>query len=84
MIFELKTKANTFSETFSSKYKLIPEEYTEIGVRDVQQVCGPLPPDDAAAKILNTLRIDSATGPDLLSIRMLRECADQIAKPFQS
>ena len=49
---------------------------------DSQQTCGPLPPEEDAAKILSTLRIDSATGQDLLSIRMRRECVEQIAKPF--
>ena len=86
-IFEPKTKANIFSETFSSKYELIQEEeneYTEICASDVQQTSGPLPSEEDAAKILCALRIDSATGPDLLSTRMLRECAGQIAKPFRT
>ena len=56
--------------------------YTELGTSDAQQTCGPLPPEEDAAKIRSALRIDSSTGPDLLSIRMLRECAHQIAKPF--
>ena len=85
-IFELKTKATIFCNTFSSNDTLIQgeeNEYIEIGAIDVQQTCGPLPPEEDTAKILRALRIDSAISSDLQSIRMPRECADQIAKPFQ-
>ena len=43
----------------------------------------PMPDEQAAAKILRGLQEDSATGPDLLPTKMLRECADALAKPFR-
>ena len=43
----------------------------------------PVPPEQEAANILRGLKEDSATGPDLLPTKMLRECADVLAKPFR-
>ena len=43
----------------------------------------PMPHEQAAAKILRGLQGDNATGPDLLPTKMLRECADVLAKPFR-
>ena len=54
-----------------------------ISVSEDQLTCGPLPTKKNAAKTLGTLKIDSATGPDLLPTRILRECAVQLAKPFR-
>ena len=34
--------------------------------------------------VLTSLRDDSSTGPDLLPARILKRCAEQLAKPFQS
>ena len=75
-----------FSQTFSDKYSLAPKEeneYSVISVSEDQLTCGPMPTTKNAAKTLGTLKIDSATGPDLLPTRILRECAVQLAKPFR-
>ena len=42
-----------------------------------------MPAEEDAAKTLGALKIDSATGPDLLPVRILKECAVQLAKPFR-
>ena len=42
-----------------------------------------MPPEDAAAKIFQGLNEDSTTGPDMLPTKMLRECADALAKPIR-
>ena len=54
-----------------------------ISVSEDQLTCGPLPAEEDAAKTLGALKIDSATGPDLLPVRILKECAVQLAKPFR-
>ena len=43
----------------------------------------PMPNEQAAVKILRGLQEDSATGPDFVLIKMLRECADALAKSFR-
>lgn len=40
------------------------------------QLKEPVPTEEVAARILRGLQEDSATGPDMLPTRMLRECAD--------
>ena len=85
-IFEPMKKATVFSKTFSDKYSLAPKEeneYSVISVSEDQLTCGPLPAEEDAAKTLGALKIDSATGPDLLPVRILKECAVQLAKPFR-
>ena len=42
-----------------------------------------MPPDEAATKILQGLKVDSATGPDMLPTKMLRKCADVLVKPIR-
>ena len=42
-----------------------------------------MPPEEAVAKIVQGLKEDSATGPDMLPTKMLRECADALAKPIR-
>ena len=39
--------------------------------------------EEAAEKILRSLDTDSATGPDYLPTRMLKECSQHFAKPFR-
>ena len=83
-IFEPDAKAKLFAEKFTAKYTFIPEEqnrYSEIIKSANVQILEPVQPEDAAAKILSGMKEDSATGPDLLPTKMLRECADVLAKP---
>ena len=71
----------------NSKYgQMSPEEqnrYGEIIKSANAQIIEPVPPEDAAAQILSGMKEDSATGPDLLPTKMLRECADVLANQFR-
>ena len=85
-IFEPEAKAKLFAEKFAAKYTLIPEEhnrYSDIIKNAHVQLSEPVPPEDKAAKILRGMKEDSATGPDMLPTKILRECADVLAKPFR-
>ena len=86
-IIEPKAKAKLFAEKFSSKYTLIAREqnqYSEIVNTEHVQTIEPVPHEQQAAKVLRGLKEDSATGPDLLPTKILRECADVLAKPFRT
>ena len=48
------------------------------------QTIEPVPHEQQAAKVLQDLKEYSATGPDLLLTKILRECADVLAKPFRT
>ena len=85
-VFEPTAKANLFAEKFAAKYSLITEEqnvYSYISQNTPVQLKEPVPTEEVAAKILRGLQEDSATGPDMLPTRMLRECADVLAGPFR-
>ena len=85
-IFDSKEKANLFSKTFTAKYTLIPAAqncYTDIIQNEHVQLKEPVPPEEAVAKIIQGLKEDSATGPDMLPTKMLKECADVLAKPIR-
>ena len=78
-------KANVLAETFKKKselpeiatneYSAIPSEsfsvdyFLLVRVRDVK-------------KVLKKLKIDSSTGPDGISSRILKECVDVLAYPL--
>ena len=80
-------KANLIGKTFAKKYALIEAQnnnYNEL-TNDARMQCAPqVPTEDAAKKTLENLRADSATGPDALPTRILRECAAPLAKPFRA
>ncbi len=85
-ISEPQQKANIFSKKFSAKYQLFPREdnrYSEIRTSERRQQCEAMPSEEFAAKTLRSLKEDSATGPDLLPTKILRECAEQICTPFK-
>ena len=42
-----------------------------------------LPNEEFAVNIIRALEKHSATGPDMLPTRMLRECAEVLAGPFR-
>ena len=75
-------KANLFSKTFAEKCTL-PEDSDF----PVPESCGERMGDFTvvrrrwALRVLRNLRTDSATGPDELPARVLKECADQLATP---
>ena len=55
---------------------LIPaaqNRYTDILQNEHVQLKEPVPPEEAVTKILQGLNVDSATGPDMLPTKMLRE-----------
>ena len=76
-----KAKADLFGSTFTGKYALPPQAenaYSALGL-----VPSPaeltLPTEDLVLEELLALRVDSATGPDLLATRLLKECAFELA-----
>ena len=80
--FDATGKAELFANTFQSKYKLIPSEeneYTTLQDVELRQLHQNLPPEKGAAAILKALKADSATGPDMLPARILKECCLQLA-----
>ena len=86
MVFEPTAKATLFAEKFAAKYTLMPAEqnlYSDISENTQVQLKEPLPTEEVAAKIIRGLQEDSATGPDMLPTRMLRECAEVLAGPFR-
>jgi hypothetical protein len=83
---DAKSKADHLADTFKSKYTL-PEAahnyYSEIGNPGYgrQEFLADLK-DEQAEKILDGLREDSATGPDLLPAKVLKKCARYLSKPI--
>ena len=47
------------------------------------QLSESVPHEDKTAKILREMKEDRATGPDMLPTKIIRECADVLAKPFK-
>ena len=79
-------KADLLADTFALKHFLpdvVVNEYTELpntqsrGQRVLKTLC-----EKDARDILHKLRIDSATGPDLLPARILKLCASALALPI--
>ena len=82
---EPKDKASPLAKTFNAKNVLEPvveNKYTTIETVAKQQkhVRGRLIETDAV-KIIETLRSDSGTGPDMLPSRVLKMCAKILASP---
>ena len=79
-------KAGLFADVFKGKF-FIPaieeNEYSEV-IAVMGDEHAPLgdASEELAAQILKEINPDSATGPDLLPGRILRECACQLAKPL--
>ena len=47
------------------------------------QLSEPVPPEKQGTKIFQGMREDSTTGPDVLPKKILRECANVLAKTFR-
>ena len=79
-------KANLFAEVFKDKFfiPIIEEnEYSDVtAVVDHDAIPLGDASEELAAQILKSINPESATGPDLLPGRILRECACQLAKPL--
>ena len=83
---DAKSKADHLADTFKSKFKLsqnVTNCYTGMeplpyrGQTAIAEII-----EDRAEKVLLNLRSDSATGPDQLPTRIIKECAKELAKPF--
>ncbi len=78
-------KAALLAETFARKSTLPAEEtndYTAIGEANIaDDTFLPIRSRDVR-RILSKLKLDSATGPDGLATRVLKNCADELAYPL--
>ena len=84
-VIEPKGKAQLFADTFSAKYALQEEErneYTEVKKKEPAQHTWLEPTEEQAHKTLSSLKEGSATEPDEPAVRILRRCAEVLAKPF--
>ena len=80
------TPYQAIADTLKSKFKLSSRgtnHYSEVESSPYRaQVEIAAVTEDRAEKVLLDLRSDSATGPDQLPSRIIKECAKQLAKPF--
>ena len=78
-------KAELFLETFCAKYTLpqgVENHFTDLGEASLESTSDFLLVRSRHAKqTLKALKEDKATGPDLLSAKVLRRCADSLALP---
>jgi hypothetical protein len=84
-IMDATEKANLIGNTFGNKYALIDgddNKYSKLTGDGRSQADLVLPSDDVASNTLANLKADSATGPDAIPTRILRECARSLARPF--
>jgi len=82
---EAPQKANLFAATFSSKYKMpdeIHNEFSAIAPSGSSMNNERVPTLSGAIHVLEQLDPSSATGPDELPTRILRECATSLALPL--
>ena len=80
-------KANLFAVTFAGKSKLprlCHNSYTVCTQCPELQTSVVCPSVEQCMAVLAGLRDDCSTGPDLLPARILKRCAEQLAKPLQS
>ena len=71
-------KANLFAKTFNAKCSLPPERYNDFSIQMPGNQEQPAPPrieEQAVEAILQKLDENSATGPDLLPTRVLKQAA---------
>ena len=84
-VLEAKAKADLFVDTFSKKFVLRAAEitdYSDLGSPPNQaQTRYPSLGEKHARDVLQRLREDSGTGPDLLPALILKRCAEVLAKP---
>ena len=78
-------KATLVAETLNSKYKIAGKEhnlYSDIVPSGHKQEDLFYPTFEMALNVLENLREDSGTGPDMLPARILKMCAKQLARPI--
>jgi len=86
-ILDAAGKADLFAVTLSGKFHLCDGEtnyFSEIHRQPhgEQKQLAPVT-DEAAAKVMCSLREDSGAGPDLLPARILKICATELAEPVR-
>ena len=79
-------KADLLASTLCTKYKLpnvVETDYTAIPQEQVSWLIdrSQVLTVDAACKVMQSLREDSATGPDLVPTRIIKKCAYALAVP---
>ena len=84
---DAKSKADHLADTFKSKYTIPDKEtnyYTKLEAPNYKHQKDVIDgvTEEKATTVLSNLRSDSATGPDEVPTRMLRECAKVLARPF--
>ena len=81
-----KDKADLLARTFQNKCVLkeaATNDYTEVDISTGRCMVAPTAVTvKMAEQELTKLDVDSATGPDQLPARILKECAKQLAKPI--
>jgi hypothetical protein len=84
-VLDNKAKADLFATTFSSKFIMSAaehNEYTDLEPRPYKGQCYiARVTEEQAMGVLNSLDVDSGTWPDLLPARILKVCANVLAKP---
>lgn len=89
MIFNAAEKADAFADTFATQNHMIPLENNEYSfcatTESKSQGDGSfiVPSRAQIQEVLQNVREGSATGPDLLPVRILRECAKELAELVQ-
>ena len=86
-VLDAQGKANLFAVTFAEKCKLprlCCNTYTVCTQCHELQTSVVCPSVEQCMAVMTSLRDDSSTGPDLLPARILKRCAEQLAKPLQS
>ena len=85
-IHDAEAKANLFANTFKDKFKLPDKqenEYSEIPRSCGLQKTPKAPSTKYVEKVIEHLDDCSSTGPDQLGVRILKECAKEIAGPLR-
>ena len=78
-------KAELFAKTFSAKCavpRLEVNEYSDVAQVILEEARFGGVSEEVAVQVLKELKPDSATGPDLLPARILKECASELGKPL--
>ena len=86
-VLESKAKANLLAGVFSTKACLLPpvvNEYSNLYEYQNNQVMSGFLPVRLrwTLQVLNALKVDSGTGPDMLSTKILKHCAKSLALPI--
>ena len=85
-IHDAECKANLFAQTFKGKSKLPdiqPNAYSAIPTSRGLQKIPKTPSTQQVERVIDNLDDSSSTGPDLLAVRILKDCVKEIAEPVR-